>query len=244
MQNDETIPADPAAENSGGTTTPAPLETPAGSEKPKPPKGRGKGKGRKKRSTTGTDDQTLDPEEKPKRTPQLHTDEEIRGMLAALQADYPGMSYKDIVKLALRLLCDKTAYLPPIRLARIEAETLRIQAGTAAVAEEACKKLIRAIIKAKLDPETQARLTDELEREVAKFGETRRTMMRQAAIPMAPNLPGDVGVGIDLLEHEMIENPHKSVQATFRTCVQILRAYRPPELDLPEDLRDPFENEE
>jgi hypothetical protein len=182
-------------------------------------------------------------EGKPKRPPQLHTDEEIRGMLAALQADYPGMSFKDIVKLALRLLCDKTAYLPPINLPRLDAETLRTQAGTAAEAEESCKRLIRSIIKARLNPTDQARLTDELEIEVNAYRELRRTMMRQAAIPMVPDLPGDAGTGIALLEFEVEENPHQSVQESLKTCVQVLRAYRPPELDLPDDLRDPFDPE-
>lgn len=181
-------------------------------------------------------------EEKPARTPQVHTDEEIRGMLAALQAEYPGMSYKDIVKYALRILCDKIAYLPPIRLARLDATTLRIQAGIAGEVEESAKRLIRAIIKAKLDHTTQARLTAELEQVIEAIPEERRTMLRQAAIPMAPELPEAVAVGIAVLEHEKLECPDESRQYDCDICIQILRAYRPPELDLPEDLRDPFDD--
>jgi hypothetical protein len=183
-------------------------------------------------------------EGKAKRPPQIHTDEEIRGMLASLQADYPGTSYKDIVKLALRLLCDKIAYLPPIKLARLDAETLRIQAGIAAEAEGCCKRIIRATIKAKIDPATEARLTNALEAEVIEFCVLRPTMMRQASIPMVPNLPKDVGVGIEVLEREKLESPDKSGQIACDTCIQILRAYRPAEYDLPADLRDPFENED
>jgi hypothetical protein len=179
-------------------------------------------------------------EEKPKRPPQLHTDEEIRGMLAALQAEYPGMSFKDIVKYALRLLCDKIAYLPPIRLRRLAAATLRILSGIAAEAETRAERVTRKIIRAKVNPAEQAKLTDELEGDVAGFGNLRRTMMRQAAIPMVANLPGDVGTGIAVLEREKLECPDKSLQSACDTCIQILRAYRPPELDLPEDLRDPL----
>jgi hypothetical protein len=181
-------------------------------------------------------------EEKPKRPPQIHTDEEIRGMLASLQADYPGMSLKDIVKLALRALCDKSAYLPPIRLARINAETLRIQAGIAGNVEKSAERLIRAIIKAKLDPATQAKLTEELEQVVEALPEERRTMMRQAAIPMCPELPGAVALGISIMEHEKLECTDESRQYDCDICIQVLRAYRPPELDLPDDLRDPFDD--
>jgi hypothetical protein len=180
--------------------------------------------------------------EKPKRPPQLHTDDEIRGMLAALQADYPGMSFKDIVKYALGILCNKIAYLPPIRLARLDAETLRTQAGIAAEVEDAAKRLIRAIIKAKLDPATQALLTEELEQVVEALPEERRTMLRQAAIPMTPELPEAVSVGIAVLKHEKLECPDESRQYDCDICIQILRAYRPPELDLPKDLRDPFDD--
>jgi hypothetical protein len=182
--------------------------------------------------------------DQPKRPPQIHTDEEIRGMLTALQLEYPGMSFKDLVKYALQLLCNKVAYQPPIKLARLKAETLRIMGGAAAQLENASEKTIRKIIKAKLDPTAQAKLTDELESEVDGYGEMRRTMMRQAAIPMAPNLPEAVGVGIVVLEHEKLECPHKSRQIHCDICIQILRAYRPLECDLPEDLRDPFDDED
>jgi hypothetical protein len=182
-------------------------------------------------------DQTGDA--KPKRTPQLHTNAHIRAMLRALQADRPGTTYTDLVEDALQRECDQTACLPPIRLARPDAETLRIQAGIAAGAEESSKKTIRAIIKAKLNPKEQAKLIEELEHDVARFGELRRTMMRQAAIPMVPNLPADVSLGIEVLEGEKLECTDKARKMACETNIQILKAYRPPEYDLPKDLRDP-----
>ncbi len=208
-----------------------------------PAKKRGK-KRKGKRTHSSGDQKSPDPdaEEKPKRTPQLNTTPHIRGMLAALQADRPGVTFTEIVAGALRRECDQTSALPPIHLARIEAETLRIQAGISADAEAACKKIIRAIIKAKGNREVQAKLTDELEDEVAAFGELRRTMMRQAAIPMVPSLPQKVNLGIEVLtavmEHEKLESPHTAHQEGYQTCIEILKAYRPPEYDLPEDLRD------
>jgi hypothetical protein len=199
-------------------------------------------KKRPKESSGNTDspDDTDQAEEKPKRTPQLHTDDEIRGMLAALQADYPGMSFKDIVKYALRLWSDKIAYTPPIHLRRLKAETLRTMAGYAAEAERRAEVTTRKIIKSRMNPDVEAKLTDELQTEVTGFGEMRRNMMRQAAIPMTPNLPDDVSVGIVILEHEKLECPDESRQVECDTCIQILKAYQPPEYDLPADLRDPL----
>lgn len=207
--------------------TPATGETkPAGETKPKP-------KAKKRKDSLG--------EEKPKRPPQLHTDEEIRGMLAALQAEYPGMSFKDIVKYALRLLCDKIAYLPPIRLRRLAAATLRILSGIAADAETRAEKVTRKIIKAKVNPAEKAKLTNDLEADIAGFGELRRTMMRQAAIPMTPELPEHVQIGIAALQQLKLECTDKALQMAYETNIQALKAYRPPELDLPEDLRDPLD---
>lgn len=181
---------------------------------------------------------------KKKRPPQLNTNGHIRGMLAALQADYPGTTYTELVEDALRRRCNQVAALPPIHLARLDEETLRRQAGIAAETETTCNRIIRAIIKAKTNREVQAKLTDELEDELEKIGALRRTMMRQAAIPMVPNLPEDVSLGIEaliaVLEHEKLECPHSPTQTGYQTCIQILKAYRPIEYDLPEDLRDPL----
>lgn len=184
---------------------------------------------------------------KKKRPPQLNTNEHIRGMLAALQADRPGVTFTEIVEDSLRRTCDQTAALPPIHLPRLDPETLRIQAGIAAEAEASCKRIIRAIIKAKGNREVQAKHTDQLEDEVDGFGELRRTMMRQAAIPMVPNLPQSVNLGIEILiavlDYEKLESPHTPPQEGYQTCIEILKAYRPIEYDLPEDLRDQEDSE-
>lgn len=241
---DHTSPAPGEGKAPTEVAPPDVKETPETPETPEKKKAKRRSKGKKGKPKANDQTEADAQEEKPKRPPQIHTDEEIRGMLASLQADYPGMSIKGVVKLALRQMCDKSAYLPPIRLARIDAETLRTQAGIAADVEDAAKKTIRAIIKAKLDPVTQAKLTGELEKIVAALPEERRTMLRQAAIPMTPNLPVDVQVGIVFLEHEKLACPDESSQTACDTCIQILKAYRPPEFDLPADLRDPFENED
>jgi hypothetical protein len=182
-------------------------------------------------------------EEKPKRPPQIHADEEIHGMLDALLAMYPGMTKTGIVKLALRHMCDNIAYLPPVNLARLDGPTLRILAGTSTNAEVSAKRLIRSITKIKVNPELADRYMADLEVDVAAYRELRSTMMRLASIPMVPNLPDDVSVGIAVLEFHESECPHEEQQHGYRTCIEILKAYRPAEHNLPEDLQDPFSHE-
>jgi hypothetical protein len=218
-------------------------------EAKKPAKKRGKKrKGKRKHSSGDQKSPDPDAEEKPKRTPQLNTNLHIRGMLAALQADRPETTYTQLVEDALRRACDQTASLPPIHLARLDPETLRIQAGISADAEASCKRTIRALIKGKVNSAEQAKHADQLEDDVAGFGTLRRTMMRQAAIPMVPDLPQHVTVGIEALravqEYEKLESPHTPPQEGYQTCIEILKAYRPIEYDLPDDLRDPFADDD
>jgi hypothetical protein len=79
------------------------------------------------------------------------------------------LSFKQIMKVALRAFHDKLAFLKPTRLKRLCSESLRTLAGIISQIEKSANGILRQIILAKIDPVKKAKLADKLENEIAEL---------------------------------------------------------------------------
>lgn len=174
--------------------------------------------------------------EKKKLPPPTRMTDAGYGALKALKAANPEMSHTQIVSAALIAMAGQTAYMPPIQLRRIATEELLIMAGIVADAEAALKTTFRNIIRAKIDPAKKASLAEEIEMDLRKLRQLRRTICRIAGIPLNASYDLDAN---DLIEEltEKMESASSLIQIRYRTGIEILAAYtcsveeEPPMLD-------------
>ena len=174
---------------------------------------------------------------KKKRTPLVHTDEEIRSMLCTIRAETK-LSFTAILRAALRAWHDKLAYLQPIRLKRLCSVSLRTLAGIVAEAEKCANQILRQIILARIDPVKKAELADKLDDEIVKLQSLRRTISREAGIPVTHSLTTDAKLAIVALEEKKQETTEKSVQDSYNNVIQVLKRYQLDTYELPEHFGD------
>ena len=174
---------------------------------------------------------------KTKRTPPVHTDEEIRSLLYAIKAETQ-LSFKQILKAALRALHDKLAYLKPISLKRLCSESLRTLAGILAQIEKSANGILRQIILAKIDPVKKAELADKLDCEIIELQTLRRTISREAGIPLTQCLTTDAKLAIIALEEKKQETAEKSDQISYSNIIELLKRYQLDTYEPDEELED------
>ncbi len=167
----------------------------------------------------------------------MHTDDEIRSLLYAIQAEIH-LSFKEILKVALRALHDKLAFLKPIRLKRLCSESLRTLAGIIAQIEKSANGILRQIILAKIDPVKKAELADKLDNEIAKFQTLRRTISREAGIPLTQSLTADAKLAIIALEEKKQETTEESHQISYSNIIELLKRYQLDTYEPDEELED------
>lgn len=222
----------PADEKSG--ETPAAKSPPSEEKSEDSPKGAPAGKGKKSKKKTANQDPEK-AKKKPKGPPNLRVDYEFRNQLLTANAEMPGATYLQTAKAVFRAWLEKSAYSPTMHCSRPDPETLHQLMGMIAEREKSIKQTIRGIIRAKIDPEKMAELTLKLEEELEQCVEARRTIMRIACIPVTPDLPDAVGIGITALQQAKLDDPRNAAQ--YDANIEILKSYRPVEYELPEHLR-------
>jgi hypothetical protein len=196
---------------------------------------------KKKRKRKPKLDGLLNEEDKKKEPPPVRVDDEIRSMILTIRAETK-MSFKAILKDALRAWHDKLAYLQPLHLKRLSSESLRTLGGRVAEIEQSANKILRKIILARIDPAKKAELADMLDDEIIKLQDLRRTMSREAGIPLTHRLTTDVVLAIGALNEKKQETSLKSDQESYDNVIQLLERYRLDTYEPPEPPKEAIED--
>lgn len=186
-----------------------------------------------------------EPEKKKKtRTPLIHSDEEVRGMLLTIRAETK-LTFLAIIKAALRAWHDKLAYMRPMYFRRLSRQSLRIMSGVTANVETAIHEIIITLVRARMNPAKIDGLIEELRDELDKFKELRRTISREAGIPVTSYLTNnfdmdnsDIDFCVEALMRKKMATTSKEIQNSYDKGIQHFERCRPETFDAPENPDD------